>query len=93
MKHWKTIIGHGRERELVDAVWDVLLDLDAGSDYWHLPQPVEYDWFCDVLAEYWLEGYLADAGYTLDDLAGVSRRLGKLSRDQWREMVAAYLKG
>jgi hypothetical protein len=90
MTPWERIIGCHRERQLFDSVINVLLDLEA-ADSVSLPKPMTYGWLCGYLAECWNEGRLVEAGYTLDDLAGLSWRLKHLSQVQFTEMVKAYL--
>jgi hypothetical protein len=85
MNTWETVVGHGRERELLDMVMRVVLDMDVSS--------LTFEWLCDYIADCWGEGHLAHAGFTLDDLAGLSRRLGRLTPEQREGMLAAYLRG
>jgi hypothetical protein len=84
MSTWETVIGHGRERELLDTVMRVVLDRDVPS--------LTFEWLCDYIAECWGEGHLAHAGFTPDDLAGLSWRLGRLAPEQREEILAAYLR-
>jgi hypothetical protein len=79
---WEEVIGHGRERELLDTAMNVGLEIAADSD-----QPFDLITF---LAECWCEGILVDAGYALDDLATLNWRLGRLTPEQRAEMLAAY---
>jgi autonomous glycyl radical cofactor GrcA len=37
-----------------------------------------------------MEGYLAEAGFTLDDLAGLAFRLNTLTPEQQEAMIIAY---
>ena len=86
MTTWQQIIGCERERELLDSVMNVLMDRD--EDF--IPQPMPYSWLCDCIAAFWIEGNLAEARYTPDDLAGLSWRLKQLSPEQFQDMIETY---
>jgi hypothetical protein len=87
MNTWETILGEERERDLLDTVMDVALDLKADGCL----SSLTLEWLCDYIAECWQEGNLAEAGFTLDDLAGLSWRLGQLTPEQREQMLAKYL--
>jgi hypothetical protein len=88
MNTWETIIGDERERDLLDTVMDVALDLKQADG---CLSSVTFEWLCDYIAGCWREGNLAEAGFTLDDLAGLSWRLGQLTPEQREQMLAKYL--
>jgi hypothetical protein len=86
MNSWETIIGQERERMLLDLVMEVALEREAADDSpW-----LTFEWLRGYIAECWVEGHLAHAGFTLDDLAGLSWRLDQLTPEQSQEMLAAY---
>lgn len=87
MTTWQRIIGCERERELLDSVMNVLLDIEAGKDE---EFPMKYSWLTDCISEFWDEGNIVEAGYTLDDLAGLSWRLKQLSTEQFEDMIETY---
>ena len=83
---WETIIGHERKRQMLDACVNVALEIEASGG---MP-PLTFERVAAFIADSWMEGYLAENRYTLDDLAGLSWRLGQLTPEQRDEMLAAY---
>ena len=49
MTTWQRIIGCERERELLDSVMNVLLDMEAGKDE---EFPMKYSWLTDCISEF-----------------------------------------
>jgi hypothetical protein len=89
--HWEAVVGNDRERLLLLSMLDVVLDelvkqLDAPPD----DDQLTSQRVLTAMARRWLDGSLAYAGWDLDELAAVARRLRRLTDEDWKRLVAAY---
>src|SRR5690606_24768351 len=87
-RSWEMIVGHDRERQLLEAVIAVMLGADPNKLDGDSVEA--FDRLLEKIAVDWEEGHLAYNGYTLDDLAGLGHRLALLTDQQRRALLDHY---